>query len=131
MLAVGAIVGVMVGTIVGAIVGAIVPVGVIVPVGAIVLGAIIGASRVGVMVIASASEVGEFEGMLTVGLPILHPILHSILASLLEVMFIAAGTTSSPELVKYTIIAPITTPNTNVNTPKTRNNFWRFADDSV
>jgi hypothetical protein len=119
------------------------------------------ASRVGAKVIASASEVGGLEGLLTVGLP--------ILGSLVGVMVIAAGSPSSPEVgamviasasevggveglltvglpilaslvgvmviaaevTRYTIIAPIAAPNTYVNTGKHRTSFLRFADDSL
>jgi hypothetical protein len=108
------------------------------------------ASRVGAKVIASASEVGGLEGLLTVGLP--------ILGSLVGVMVIAAGTPSSSEVggveglltvglpilaslvgvmviaaevTRYTIIAPIAAPNTYVITGKHRNSFLRFADDSL
>jgi hypothetical protein len=44
---------------------------------------------------------------------------------------IAAGSTpSSPEgVARYTTIAPIAAPNTNVNTGKKRNIVLQFADD--
>jgi predicted lipid-binding transport protein (Tim44 family) len=86
------------------------------------VGAVVGA-MVGGMVIASASEVGGLEGLVTVG--------FLILPSLVGVVVIEAGTTFPPEVARCTIIAPVAAPNTNVNTGKNRNSFLRLADDSL
>jgi hypothetical protein len=86
------------------------------------------ASGVGAMVIASASEVGGLEGLLTVGLPILPSPVGVVV---IEAGTIEAGTTFPPEVARCTIIAPVAAPNTNVNTGKNRNSFLRLADDSL
>jgi hypothetical protein len=45
------------------------------------------------------------------------------------VVIAAVGTPSSPGVARYTTIAPIAAPNTNVNTGKNRNIVLQFADD--